>query len=294
MRTIRLALTMVWFLIVAALQIGIAAQPPIVHFIGIADTEARGIGPHVEAALSNATTAMLERVPKARQREHTALVGVDCEIERIMSTFRNFEVAADDTVVVYYAGHGAFDQQNGTLFLPQRNPGKGLRMRSLVTELQRKQPRLVVMLVDCCQTPLHGTPYSAPMTIGRSIWTEVPPLEQSLYFDSAPGTLILFATERNQPVPCGIPINGSISSGTLFSEALLHSMTNAQLGAVGWSEFGLRVKARVNETFARHQRDANGRLILSPGNQRVDIPHQRVWAQMIDPNGQLTTIINPQ
>lgn len=275
----------------AAVQGSVAAQTPQLHFLGIADTEAKGVGEHVEAALSRTTSAMLGQMPSQRRKEHAALIGPQCNIETIKETVQALPVAKGDTVIVYYAGHGAFDKTNGTLFMPERNPGKALRMRSVMEWVKHKEPHLLIMLVDCCQTPVSGDAVKKKqMVYGAPLIENVPPLEQSLYFDAAPGSLILFATERNQAVPCGIPMNGAILPGTLFSEALYQCMREPEIGAVGWKGFAYKVKTKVNELFAEHVRDPQGRLVLS-NNQRVAVPHQRVWAQMINPDGEVSTFI---
>ncbi len=268
------------------------AQPARLKFVGIADTDAVGVGEHVQAALSKVSTAILQRLPSDRKYNELALIGADCEIDKIMQSINGLSISAGDTVVVYYAGHGAFDPNRGTLFLPHRNSGNGLPLRRIVEAIEQKQPRLIVMLVDCCQTPLSGNQVSR-MTLANVIALEVPPLHKSLYFDAAPGTVIVFATERNEAVPCGIPVgDGTIRPGTLFSQAFAESSAESDK-PLGWKGFGTAVKSRVNQLFQQHQRDSEGRLILA-NDQHVAIAHQRVWAQTVSPAGQVNTIIAPR
>lgn len=269
------------------------SQQPKMHFVGIADTDANGIGKHVSAALSKVATAVLARLPDDRKMEHAALIGPDCNIEKIRETFENLDIAVGDTVVVYYAGHGGYNQTHGTLLLPTLNPGKGLPLRAIGERLENKQPARIILLIDCCQTPINGQESTVPRTYANILATEVPALEQSLFFDSEPGTTLLFAAERGVAVPCGIPMENGIAPGTLFSEAINSAILKDSLGGVGWVEFGKKVKARVNQSFTKFPRDGQGRLVLSPGNQSVRIDSQRVWAMHRSPDRQSKTLIDP-
>lgn len=268
-------------------------QEPILHFVGIADTDAKGIGKHVSAALSKVASALLMRLPDSRREEHPALIGPDCNIEKIHQTFDNLSITPGDTVVVYYVGHGGYDPNFGTLLLPTLNPGKGMPLRAIGEQLEKKQPTRIIFLIDCCQTPINGQESSVPRTLAKGIAMEVPPLEQSLFFESEPGTLALFAAERGVAVPCGVPMQSGIAPGTLFSDAFNVAMLKDSLGGVGWIEFGERVKSHVNQNFAKFPRDGEGRLVLSPGNQRVRIESQKVWALHVSPTRESKTLISP-
>ena len=268
-------------------------QEPILHFVGIADTDAAGIGKHVSAALSKVASALLMRLPDSRRREHPALIGPDCNIEKIHQTFESLTVTPGDTVVVYYVGHGGYDPNFGTLLLPTLNPGKGMPLRAIGEQLEKKQPTRIIFLIDCCQTPVNGQEPSVPRAFGAGIALEVPPLEQSLFFESEPGTLALFAAERGVAVPCGVPMENGIAPGTLFSDAFNVAMLKDSMGGVGWIEFGKRVKSHVNQNFAKFPRDGKGRLILSPGNQRIRIESQKVWALHVSPDRESKTLISP-
>ena len=268
-------------------------QEPILHFVGIADTDAAGIGKHVSAALSKVASALLMRLPDSRREEHPALIGPDCNIEKIHQTFESLTVTPGDTVVVYYVGHGGYDPNFGTLLLPTLNPGKGMPLRAIGEQLEKKQPTRIIFLIDCCQTPVNGQEPSVQRAFGAGIALEVPPLEQSLFFESEPGTLALFAAERGVAVPCGVPMENGIAPGTLFSDAFNVAMLKDSLGGVGWIEFGKRVKSHVNQNFAKFPRDGKGRLILSPGNQRIRIESQKVWALHVSPDRESKTLISP-
>ena len=196
-------------------------------------------------------------------------------------------------MVVYYVGHGGYDPNFGTLLLPTLNPGKGMPLRAIGEQLEKKQPTRIIFLIDCCQTPVNGQESSVPRAFGAGIALEVPPLEQSLFFESEPGTLALFAAERGVAVPCGVPMENGIAPGTLFSDAFNVAMLKDSLGGVGWIEFGKRVKSHVNQNFAKFPRDGKGRLILSPGNQRIRIESQKVWALHVSPDRESKTLISP-
>ncbi len=144
------------------------AQSPRVHFLGIADTDAKGVGTHVQAALSRTSSAMLGQMPSQRYKEHPALVGPTCDIDTIKQTVQMLPVVQGDTVIIYYAGHGSFDRTHGTLFMPERNPGRALRMRTIMELVERKQPHLLIMLVDVAKPRSMETPKR-----GQKWFTEV-------------------------------------------------------------------------------------------------------------------------
>lgn len=271
----------------------IVSQQPVLHFVGIADTDASGIGKHVSAALSKVASAVLMRLPDSRKIEHPAVIGPDCNIEKIRQSFEILMIAPGDTVVVYYAGHGGYNQNHGTLLLPTLNPRQGMPLRSIGEMLEQKQPTRIIFLIDCCQTPINGREPSVPRAYSDVRASEVPPLEQSLFFESEPGTTLLFAAERGVAVPCGLPMQDGIAPGTLFSDALNVTMLKNSLGGVGWIEFSKKVKSHVNQNFAKFPRDVEGRLVLSPGNKHVRIENQRVWAMHVSPDRESKTLVDP-
>jgi len=234
---------------------------------------------------------MVGRLPDLlKQTLH--LKGADCNIRKILAVVSNLVIKSNDTIVVYYAGHGGHDTQLGTIFFPGMDGGQGLPLHSIRDQLAAKQPRLSVFLIDCCQTPIDGrvTQKRKQYTAGKIL--EVPLLERSLFFDSPPGMFFLYAAERGVAVPCGVPGNGSITVGTLFSDAIA-LVRDENPGGIGWVEFGKRIKYRVAENFNNFPRDGSGRIILSPGNQHVEIPSQRVWALRIPSGSESEVVIEP-
>jgi hypothetical protein len=85
--------------------------------------------------------------------------GADCTAEGVAAAVRNLPVGVDDTLLVYYLGHGAFDPG-----VPESDPTQGhyldlaggrLTRETLRREIEARPGRLKILITDACN--VEGT-----------------------------------------------------------------------------------------------------------------------------------------
>ena len=96
--------------------------------------------------------------------------------ENLLTAIRNCPAGPEDTVIFFYSGHGAYDSNGHYLVMPD---GKNtLPRQSIIREIQKKQPRLIVLITDSCNTLVPRAPVPLP------IMRLVPPAQIAPLFDS--------------------------------------------------------------------------------------------------------------
>lgn len=90
----------------------------------------------------------LKRIPASI----TILRGADANAAKVLEYYRELGEVGDDTILFYYAGHGAFDARGHHLALKD---GK-LYRDDLRRAMLLKGPRLTVIITDCCANYVDG------------------------------------------------------------------------------------------------------------------------------------------
>lgn len=174
-------------------------------------------------------------------------------------------VQPDDALVFYYAGHGAYDQQNRQYFhlLPSRSP---LYRQTLYAALARHNPRLLVLISDCCYT--YSESREGPPTLG---FGQPPPpdgtatrtLFQALFFKTR-GVVDITSAGRDQSSYWV----GDLTRGSIFGFSLRGVLADFRDQELTWGQVVARVRKR---TAAEYQlkiktpqtvRLADGREVL--------------------------------
>jgi hypothetical protein len=97
------------------------------------------------------------------------ITGRDVTPERVLNHYRDLAVSAQDALVFYYSGHGAFERSRGHLLTFVNGD---LPRSSVLEAMQKHRPRLAVVLSDCCaiyDDPPPGKPTAAPNTGGPKL-----------------------------------------------------------------------------------------------------------------------------
>ena len=115
----------------------------------------------------------------------------------ILKLIEDLSPRREDTVVFYYSGHGAADDQGHYLAMAK---GK-LHRNQILEAILRKKPRLAVFISDCCNLRSDGELYFAPYFQTKRP-SSPSPLFRSLFLEpkgivdinsSAPGEGAFFA-----------------------------------------------------------------------------------------------------
>jgi hypothetical protein len=149
-----------------------------VRFLIVADTDARE-GDACGMDASNLKT-VLEAALKKQKLENRysidLLTGRDVTPEKVLKYYQDLKLGAHEALVFYYSGHGAYHMVKGHLLT--FNQGD-LSRASLLAAMQKHQPRLTVVLTDCCAI-FEGEPVGKPGSPG-------PPTKRGLgAFEDAP------------------------------------------------------------------------------------------------------------
>lgn len=84
----------------------------------------------------------------------TILKGKDVKPEKVLEYYRDVKIKKKDVLLFYYTGHGMTDSQKGHMLTMS---GGHLERSKLRQVMLQKEPRLAVILTDCCATQ-HGAP----------------------------------------------------------------------------------------------------------------------------------------
>jgi hypothetical protein len=87
------------------------------------------------------------------------LTGRDVNPEHILAYYKGLQVAANETLLFYYSGHGGYHRNKGHFLALTHGP---LYRRDLLAAMQAQRPRLVVVLTDCCSNYAGGAWLAEP------------------------------------------------------------------------------------------------------------------------------------
>lgn len=147
---------------------GSAGESARVRALVIIDTNSQLNG--LEADKDRITT-LLKYVGAARL-DMTIFEGPRANPDDVVRHIRSWGNASNDTIFVYYSGHGATDPTRGhALTFTQGGPLYRSRLRE---EMARLNPRLSILLSDCCSNvvelpPAVGAPQADPTATVRSL-----------------------------------------------------------------------------------------------------------------------------
>ncbi len=194
------------------------AQAQRVHLLAVGDTADRTIGKSVEHDLDNIVVAFFILLREG-QLDFQRLEGGEVSAEKILTAIEKISVKPDETIVLYWAGHGAFDSQGQYLQMPR---GGNLYRSTLLGAMKRKHARLMVLLTDCCNEywdSTAGKPPVAPSSPDPHRKTS--PLSEELLLKQQ-GTVDINAAAQGE-------IALGTKEGGLFSLALAYMMPGRKL-----------------------------------------------------------------
>lgn len=242
------------FLCISALFLCEDSQAQQLHAVLVGDiSPSTGFGKYVSAIKSDLlgmSTTLEENMPKSRISLYYLEIQDDesSSPDVIREMLREMKVKDNDTILFYYSGHGAVDDQGQYLALAQ---GK-LYRKELLKLLTAKGARLVTVITDCCNTRSDGYVYTAP-------YFEIPdrqnptPLFQNLFFNtrglvdinsSSPGESAFFAPYREDEAT-----GRRGSDGSIFTGAWLHWIYQEKQNKRSWEEMVRAVSLKVHKSF---------------------------------------------
>ncbi len=172
----------------AMVAVTTAHAEPAIHLVVVADTLDPRIGGSVEVDMQSIARTF---AGQARNGDRLKIVTVEreeCRPDLILWRIAALRPGPDDAVVVFFSGHGAFDDQEGQYFkFPRLGPQTFLTRRQVREAIKAKGTRLGVLITDCCSNisiipKLPRAPYlGAPMAPAPPL---ISPLFRSLFLET--------------------------------------------------------------------------------------------------------------
>ena len=183
----------------------------------------------------------------------------------ILESLDELKPAANDTVVLYYSGHGGIDDRGSYFELA----GGKLYRDEVRKRLQAKNARLAVLLSDCCNSRSDGRAQTAPRALFRRPETYTP-LFQSL-FVRPKGFVDVTACAPGQSAFFSPPPNDSDAiPGSLFTKALSAWAEDHLQRDTSWDELvnevGIEVHLAFHEAYPQGATFAKGAPVQTDQN----------------------------
>ena len=100
---------------------------------------------------------------------------------KLLTAIDNCPAGPDDTIVFFYSGHGAHDARGHYLLMPDQKTT--LSRQTVIESIQRKNPRLAVVITDSCANLVDRGLLPGPaMALAQP--DRASPLFDSLFFQS--------------------------------------------------------------------------------------------------------------
>jgi hypothetical protein len=169
---------------------------------------------------------------------HAEEFGARDVLEKIAAT----TVRPDDALVVYYSGHGAYNEKLGHFF-SLAGGKENLTRSSVVEAIRRKNPRLGVLISDCCYSYFPVERYTPSVYQTRS--DETSPLFARLFLETK-GFVDITSSEEGQVSMC----HRHPVAGSLFTAALRQVLADNRQGRLSWGEVFDKVKPITARGFS--------------------------------------------
>lgn len=213
--------------------------------ITVADTLDEDIGDSVKIDLRNIRSEM-QKVSKYTRLKLKEIIiqGSDTTPANLKKTLDKVSINKDDVVVFYFSGHGYHLESKAkttpwpTLFFSQ--DGEGVEYEYVLHSLQKKNPRLLITLVDCCNNIMRNeeAPLLARALVERASISDTMKKNYIKLFLQTKGSIKIASSKVGEYSWGG-------SQGGLFTYYFLQKIKGAVLKNADWRSI---LKASSDET----------------------------------------------
>jgi hypothetical protein len=171
----------------------------------------------------------------------------DSSPKNILAAIESIEVRPEDSLLFYFTGHGAADDQGHYLSLAQ---GK-LYRKTLLSALQKKGAKMTAVITDCCNTRSDGYMYAAPA------FQVEPPAQPTALFNS-----LFLSTRGVVDIISSSPGESSFFTpmdeqrdefpSSIFTKELTSWVDQHKAHPHTWDDIVRAVSLRVHNSFHSH------------------------------------------
>lgn len=174
-----------------------------------------------------------------------------CKKNVVINTINSLDIAPEDVVFFYYGGHGVRLKDDLTDFFPvmclaEKNPANYLRLSKVKELIDKKNPRLSVVMAGCCNSvdPSLSFYMNVLSSEGPTMEDE---LEKDGYyhlFNDYAGTITMSSSKAGQ-------VSYSGRTGGVFCLKLMENFANIGTGVFEpqWDDLCDNVKSSVESFF---------------------------------------------
>lgn len=257
-----------------------AAAEPRVHAVLVFDTNGVGIGACVQRDRWNVLRSIHGGFRDAGHEKRlvkTVLDGQYAHPQNVVTVIRNLRPAPDDVVLVYYAGHGAFDPSRGH-FLNMR-AGKLFRS-TIQAEMKKHEVRLSVLITESCSTVEPTRSFHKSLKPGgppTGNWETL----SKLFFETS-GTVDVNSSKPSQTAAA------SSDTGAFFTHSLADVLCRPPAADLTWQTAIRQAERGVWRTIPPNEQSVHVHAMRERGQmvvrgKRPDEPAQVVTRRTLPP-----------
>jgi hypothetical protein len=185
--------------------------------------------------------------------------------QKILTAIKNTPTEKDDTLILYYSGHGAFDEQRGHYFHLQNSTTP---FRSVfLNAIKAKNVRLGVLITDCCNAQ-SNIPKQPDNLMSVKSPATLSPLFKALFFEGE-GIADITASKVGQ---CSFIYGTADKRGSIFTWVLCEELSAEKNAKKNWKTIFDIVAEKSNKEFIRE--NPEGVFVRSLGvTQRTMNPY---------------------
>jgi hypothetical protein len=256
----------------------VSAQTGRLHLIIAIDSTSPDIADDMRSNLYLCNSSIREHVPRERLTT-TIISDGTLSQQNVLVKIQELDVLPDDAVAFYYSGHGFYEAGGrGTFITPRADQGARFYRSTVEQAIQARQPRLSVVIFDCCSVVPSG-PLALPAPGDPNVMTtKTSPLFESLFFE-AKGSITLVSSSPGEYALCHVPFfeqgktNPSYLYGSLFTGELISLLGGRSKERLTWEDFCPALRQNVSRKFKKIASDGavtlNGGRLLEQTNQTV-------------------------
>jgi hypothetical protein len=186
---------------------------------------------------------VLEKYIPGRRRTIDVLQGKRVTREDILRYYRNLKTGPDESLLFYYAGHGAIDSKLGHCLTPRRDRASWVPRADVRKAMRNTGAGLVVLLTDCCSTVVNAKPLPKEPGPGTSY------VMRCLFFQHR--GLVDITAAQDGTGSYGDPVYGGVFTSALISllPESVDELDRDHDGFVTWKQFFPRLTRETEDRF---------------------------------------------